>query len=62
MTACQVGTDCGVCPFNFVIECLPDVMQKSANLGGANIHTELASNGTGNLRRLNRVQQDILSI
>ena len=49
VTACQVGTDCGVCPLNLMIECLPNVMQKSANLCGADIHAELTSNGTSHL-------------
>ena len=49
VAACQIGTDCGVRPLNLVIECLPNVMQKSANLGGANIHAELTGNSAGNL-------------
>ena len=62
VAACEVRADDGMRPFDLVVDGLAKIMQESGAFGGDRIESELACDGTGKRRDLERMLQDVLSV
>lgn len=59
-TTSKVGADDGMRTFDFVVDCLAEVVEQTCTLGGNRVETELGGHDAAEIGHLERVIQDVL--